>query len=206
MDLGPVKEPDFIRLGFFPSKSTACRRLNKLRRRRRAREIGKLHLDALYDHAHVYWCNRPLKFDNREHEAYVMEVVLAYWPSPARTGYDVDPDIRPDATIEIGGELYHVELDTGSMSRAQVQARMKLYEGCKDTVLVVSLSAARMERMRQWCGLGEVGFFSTIQQVVRDPYGDVWLDHAGGRAGINRPANTAVNEGANGAAAGLATR
>lgn len=160
----------------------------KLARKRQVRDIGRLHLTALYDNPRVYWTRRPVKFDNREHEAYVMEVVLAYWPHPAVTGYDVDPNLRPDATLAIGGETFHVELDAETMARKKVVARLGVYKDCPDNLLIVTLSEARMRRLMGWCKGLDAAFFSTIQQVIQNPFGSIWLDAGGQKFAINKPA------------------
>jgi hypothetical protein len=158
--------------------------------------LGKLHLKALRTHPEDHWCSRSIKLGNREHEAYVMEVCLAYWPHKFLTGAEVDPALQPDATLVIDGKACHVEIDTGTMSREQVQARWKKYEGNKDDKLIVCPDDSRIERAMRWSkALGEHAYFAIIEHVVASPYGRIWTGLDGGKYAIHEGGNEGRHEG-----------
>lgn len=181
---GPFTLRHLLHLGLFPSKQTASRRLWKLKGK--LYQVGKLHLDALFDNKEEYWCRRNIKRDNLLHEAYTMEVVLAYYPCVFMMGADVNQTMLPDATLTIGGNTYHVELDCDTMGRGQMSKRMLKYAGCTDTVLVVCLTESRMKRLMKWWSPLPNAYFSTIRQVVSDPYGPVWTGSDGQIASVEK--------------------
>lgn len=186
LELGPVCLRTMLRVGLFEAKSPACRKLNMMSRRNETKYCNKLLLHAIRDgRSEMFWWNCYIRPDMQLHQAYLMEVVTSYWPCDARTGYETDRDLRPDATL---WNSHHVELDMCTMTRDQLTSLLKRYRNCRDAVLIVTISDARAERMARWVReLAGIAFVSTVKRVIDEPHGKCWLGTDGQMQAIKRP-------------------
>jgi hypothetical protein len=105
-----------------------------------------------------------------------------------RGPYGVDQETLPDREMVMGGVLYKWEFFTGKQSRGQLSGRLKKHEGKGDTILAVCLTARYAATVREVaeCVRDEI-YFSTYEEVLRDPFGKVWRDYDGERAGVQLP-------------------
>ena len=182
----PITAAMLVRLGWFPTKSKALRRLGILVRRGRIRLTGTVCRKPGRPE-HVYCRIRP-KRDSLLHEVLLTEVCLRIDAAEIRRGpRAVDPALRPDAEAFIGGRRFLIELDRGTMGYAQIERRFRTYMGCGDLVLWVCKSAERTEAMRRRAeGMRHVFLFTTLGAALMNPHSKIWIDWAGGRAALPR--------------------
>lgn len=115
----------------------------------------------------------------------VTDFLLCYPDVEFIRGYDVDPRIRPDAELTIGGQRFFVELDTGEQSYRQIASRQRCYAGIKDLLLYVTLSEKRMARLiRHSHAVHAIALFTTLEQVQHDACGEIWTDWTGGKVSL----------------------
>ncbi|MCA9047180.1 MAG: hypothetical protein KDA89_00530 [Planctomycetaceae bacterium] len=134
------------------------------------------------------YCNgwRP-KADHLEHELCLTDFLLKYPTADIVRGPEVDDRIRPDATMQLDGRTFHVELDTGLESHSQVRRRQQLgYTGVEDFVLYIALSERRCEALIRNVhdAAKPIALFATLQTAVRSPRGEIWRDAFGKSASI----------------------
>lgn len=196
------------KIKLFTSSSSVSRRFGVLVAKKRLRSIGRLATSWIDGPSEEYYCNRPLKFDCREHEALVMETVIAYYPHPAVTGSDVNPDYDADFEITMFDNRFYGEADMDEEGKDQIQSHFRRYPGtvdkdgkvktpaCTDQILVVTLDAHRMERLMLWLTfLGPLVYFSTIDKVMAEPYGYIWKGLDGHKYSIMDAVNAGDDEG-----------
>ena len=86
---------------------------------------------------------------------------------------------EPDGTGEAYGIPFSLEVDnTGKMTRKQMQAKWRKYQGVQGFVFVVATDESRMQRLREWaCEFQDVGLlFSTFDRIR---HGRPWVDWSG---------------------------
>lgn len=186
LDQHPVTAAMLVRLGLFPNRNKALRRLRRLVARGRVRLVGTVSRGGGRPE-HVYCRWRP-KADQLLHEVELTELCLRLDAESILRGPLVTvTGLRPDAEVWINGRLYHLELDRGTMSYAQVQLRFRLYEQSRHLVLWVCGSRSRAAGLRsRAAGLRRTALFSTLKEVLADPHGPVWADHGGETAALPR--------------------
>jgi hypothetical protein len=176
-----------VRVGLFPSKNKALKRLKRLVQRKRVRLVGTVCRKAGRPE-HVYCRWRP-KVDHLLHEIELTEVCLRLHAGKILRGpHATDAMIRPDAEVWIDREVYYVELDRGSMSYPQVvRDRFRKYEGCPHLSLWVCPTAVRRDGLRARAErLRHTALFTTLAEALASPHGPIWVDHRGGRAALPR--------------------
>lgn len=125
------------------------------------------------------------KSDQLRHEVLLTDFLLGYPDAEVVRGLTVNDRIRPDAEMVLGGRKFYVELDTGEMNHSRVQQRHAAYAGVQDFLLFVTLSAARMPRLIAGAeAVREIALFTTLEQAMREPRGEIWVDAFGIRASI----------------------
>lgn len=184
-ELGPFCLRHVMNIGLFGSKSAASRKLTTQVNKGRFRFCHKFALEEIgIMRAETFYTNRLIKQGMERHEAYVMEVIMSLWPCYARTGYDVDQRFRSDGDIEKNGIMHRLELDASeNMSREQVQGRWKTYKDCLDSILIITMSPARAERLRKWTDLPR-SLVTTIQALVAEPNGKHWTANDGRKVAL----------------------
>jgi hypothetical protein len=124
------------------------------------------------------YSSQRFKTDNVEHELKLTRVVRL-WGYQCLRGNDVDKTLRPDGTI---GKL-HLEMDTGSMSLPRVEARLRSYIDCEDTVLIITSTEKRMYSILERCSFLSAALLATTYEnalqppskvIVTDCDGDQW--------------------------------
>ena len=119
---------------------------------------------------------RKCKAGDEEHEVMVFEFELI-------TGYRVERDAtagktQADGVTVIDGEKFFIEVDTGKMSRKQMRAKWKRYEGVTDVVLVVCTKEHRMHKLiADAAPVKDIALFTTFDRLrnVAEP----WRDSSG---------------------------
>ena len=148
------------------------RAMNKLVKRGLIHRIGVVETGGRP--AYVY-CRRRIKLDNLEHEVKVTEFLLNF-DMPIDRLNDVDPTLRPDATMHAKGGDYHVELDEGTHSAFNAAKRLEVYQKVNATVLFITTTTARAKNILKRCEfLGDKLWVGLYEKVVADPTGKVWL-------------------------------
>lgn len=122
------------------------------------------------------WTGRPshlcARFFCRPKEAfheYVKTELRLLFPHPFRPGSRT-ADTEPDGWVTIDGQDLAVEVDCGTMSRRQMQAKWRRYETEERDLLVVTVSEGRMQRLR------------AAAETVRDSFVQDAQTAAGGQA------------------------
>ncbi len=186
LDMHPVTAEMLARLGWFPSKAKALKRLRVLARRRRVKQVGTVSRHAGRPE-HV-WCRWRPKHDQLLHEVELTDVCLRLHAERIVRGPHVtDSEVRPDAQLWIGGACYYLEIDRGTSAYSRIAARFRAYERCPHLSLWVCPTEARRDGLRERAGaLRRTALFATSADVLASPHGPVWLDHAGQRAALPR--------------------
>jgi hypothetical protein len=184
----PATAEMLVGIGLFGSRSRARRRLHRLVEKGLLRLTGTVSLGDGRPQR-VYCRCRWLKPDNLLHEVQLSRLCFRVHADEVRRGLkEVDAALRPDAELLIGGRRYLLEFDRGTMGyQVVVQTRFEKYRACRDLVLWVCQTLARMEGLRCRAELlRETALFTTLDLALRDPHAAVWTDFDGGKAGLPR--------------------
>ncbi len=184
----PATAEMLVAIGLFGSKARATKRLRRLAGRKLVRLAGTV---AMSDGRpqHVYCRCRWLKPDNLLHEVLLSRLCFRIHADEVRRGLgEVDPDLRPDAELLIGGQRYLLEFDRGTMSYQVVaKTRFEKYRFCRDLVLWVCQTQARMEGLRKRAEpIRGTGLFTSLEQALREPHAAIWIDFDGEAAALPR--------------------
>ena len=127
------------------------------------------------------------------HEIKLTKALLAVTrtePLRVERGPNVDSRYRADADLFFpGGDIWRIEMDTGSQNYYQVENRWKVYEKCEDLVLVITCRRnidGLMQRAKRYA---EFMHFCYWKDIVADPWGDVLFDLAGERYSLKLSMN-----------------
>ena len=164
----------------FPCRATAYRAVAGLRRQRRLRAIGHALMETT-GRPEIAYCNswKP-KADQLRHEVWVTDFLLCYPDAEIVRGWRVDRHIRPDAEMQLRGQKFYVELDSGEQSHRQVRDRQLAYASVRDFLLYVTLSERRLTGLIKHAeSVRHIALFTTLERVVADPHGPVWVDCQG---------------------------
>ena len=133
------------------------------------------------------YCNswKP-KYDQLRHELLLTDFLLNYPDADVLRGWAVSRRLRPDAEMTVAGFFYYVEMDTGEQSYAQVRRRQARYSGVEDYLLYVTVSPKRLEGLRKnaHSAVERIAMFTTLEEALRDPHGQIWIDCHGERTAI----------------------
>jgi hypothetical protein len=133
------------------------------------------------------FCNgwRP-KYDQLRHELLLTDFLLCYGEADTLRGWAVDRRLRPDAEMTLDGYFYNVELDTGEQTHAQVRRRQAAYAGTDNFLLYVTTSTKRLDGLRKNVhdAVKRIALFTTLDQAIANPRGDIWVDSEGERTAI----------------------
>jgi hypothetical protein len=187
LDMHPMTAAMLVRVGLFPSKNKALKRLKRLIERRRVRLVGTVCRKAGRPE-HVYCRYRP-KVDQLLHEVELTELCLRLHAGKILRGpHATDALIRPDAEVWINGQVYYLELDRGSMSYPQiVRDRFRKYESCPHISLWVCPTDVRRDGLRTRAGsVRRTALFTTLAEALASPHGYIWIDYGGERAALPR--------------------
>ncbi len=142
------------------------------------------------------YCNgwKP-KDSTLRHEILLTDVLMAMNDIEVRRGYEVDKDVQPDAEIWIGKRHFYMEMDTGTMSHWHVKRKwakrymrviQRVREGSPEFLLVVCVTERRLKGLVERSEpVKDIALYSTVERVMSDPWGKVWLD-ANGKEGSLR--------------------
>jgi hypothetical protein len=183
----PATASMLVGIGLFPSRKKASKRLHRLTQRRKLRLLGTVSLkngrpEHVYGRGH--W-----NTTNLTHEVLLTKVCLRIDADAIHRGHgEVDATLRPDAELVIGGQRFCLELDCGTMGYADVlRKRFTKYQACDDLVLWVCPTASRLEGLRRHATMIRgTALFTTLDQVLANPHGPIWVDCDGERAALPR--------------------
>jgi hypothetical protein len=183
----PATAALLVGIGLFPNRKKASKRLHRLAERKKLRLLGTVSLkggrpEHVYGRGH--W-----NTTNLMHEVLLTKVCLKIDAAEIRRGHgEVDASLRPDAELRIGGRRFFLELDCGTMGYADVvRKRYSRYVGCSDLILWVCPTPSRMEGLRRHATMiRSIALFTTLDQVLANPHGPVWIDCDGVCAALPR--------------------
>jgi hypothetical protein len=186
LDQHPATADDLAGLGWFPSPAKAARRLARLAARGKVRLVGTVALKPGRPQ-HVY-CRWRVKADALAHEVLLTRVCLKLHATRVLRGPRVQHrDVRADAEVWVGGRLFFLELDRGTMGHAQLARRYATYAGRPEFVLWVCSTRERREAMRERAeAIRSTALFATLADAVADPHAAVWLDFSGRAVALPR--------------------
>ncbi len=130
LDSHPVTAAMLVRLGWFPSRNKALKRLHRLAARERIRFAGSaLRTGGRPEHVYCRWRPKP---DQLLHEVELTELCLKLHAGRILRGPHVaDRRVLPDAQVWINDVPYYLELDRGTMGYEQVvRDRFRKYRDC----------------------------------------------------------------------------
>lgn len=196
LDGHPVTAAMLVRLGWFPSKNKALRRLDRLVARDQVRLVGTVRRKVgRPEHVFCRW--RP-KADQLLHEVDLTELCLRLHAGRIDRGPLVtDTRVRPDAEVHINGRVYYLELDRGTTGAGKIERdRFARYEVCRHLSLWVCPTEARREALRaRAAAVRHTALFATLADVLTTPHGPVWVDYRGDRAALPREQSRANTPG-----------
>lgn len=183
----PATASMLAKIGLFPNRKKASKRLHRLAARRKLRLLGTVSLrNGRPEHVYGrgYW-----NTTNLTHEVLLTQVCLKIDADEVRRGHgEVDATLRPDAELHIGGQRFYLELDCGTMGYEDVgRKRFTKYRSVDDLVLWVCPTEARREGLR--CRAEMIrgtALFTTLDQALTNPHGPVWSDCDGVTASLPR--------------------
>lgn len=122
---------------------------------------------------------KSCKQDQLEHEVRVTDFALFFRDCPFERGAKVGAT-EADGLLVRHGQRCYVEIDNSAkMTRKQMDAKWRRYAGCDGFVLVVALTEARMQRLRQWAvAMKEIALFTTFDRL-RSGLCEPWIDWHG---------------------------
>jgi hypothetical protein len=178
-----------VRLGWFPNKRKALKRLGRLRARGRIRLVGTVARKA--GRPEYVFSRYRLKADQLIHEVELTEICLRLHAEKILRGTHIaDRHRLPDAEVWINKCLYYLELDRGTMGYAQIDRRFRLYEGCPHLTLWICASVERLESMRRRAErIRGAALFTTLAEAMQSPHGEIWIDFRGDRARLPKEAD-----------------
>lgn len=186
LDTHPVTAAMLVDLGWFPTKNKALKRLGRLVKRGRVRLVGTVcRKPGRPEHVYCRWRPKP---DQLLHEVGLTELCFQIDAGKILRGpHLADDGLRADAELWIGGRLYYLELDRGTMNYAQIARRFRRYQGSPHFVLWVCPTPDRLEGMRRRAeGIRDIALFTTLAEALASPHGEVWQDYQGGRVALPR--------------------
>ena len=184
--IGPVwKGLLHKRLRFFTSRQACDRRIEKLEEDGRLKHIGRARID---DGPKVnVWSNRNIGRPFVQHETDLLLIFYSYWPHAfGLAGKDADPAYLADMDLTIGGKLYRVEMNEETEPHWQIKKRLEGYKDCPNAVLFVTLSPERVPEILTLTDNPRV-YVSTLEQVIRDPWGTHWKNRDGEPGNVAKP-------------------
>ena len=186
LSMHPVTAAMLVRLGWFPTRKKARKRLLRLAERRRIRLVGTV-CRKVGRPEHVY-CRYQPAVSQLLHEVQLTELCLRIDAGTILRGPEAtDERVRPDAEMRINGQLYYLELDRATMGYRQIESRFRLYEQCPHLSLWVCSTQQRREGLRTRAGrLYATALFTTFAEAMASPHGEIWWDFAGGKAALPR--------------------
>jgi hypothetical protein len=186
LTMHPVTAAMLVRIGWFPTRAKALKRLRRLCARGRVRFVGTM-CRRFGRPEHVF-CRWRVKHDDLLHEVELTELCLRLDAGAIRRGpHATDTRIRPDAEVSINGRVYYVELDRGSMGYAQMERRFRLYDTFPHFVLWVCPTPERRDALRARAeGLRHCALFTTFAEALVDPHAAIWLDYGSERVALPR--------------------
>jgi hypothetical protein len=181
----PATAGMLVGIGLFRTVTRSRKRLRRLVGKKCLRVLGTVSLGSGRPE-HVYGRGRGIKSDNLLHDVQLSRVCFKLQVQEIRRGKEVDSYLRPDAELFIGGRRFLLEYDAGTIGyRELIEKRFRKYLACDDLVLWVCPTAARMEGLRRRAELIRgIALFTTLEQVLANPHGPIWVDFDGGRAAL----------------------
>lgn len=183
----PVTAAMLVRIGWFPTRNKALRRLNRLVEKGRIRLVGTVRRKTgRPEHVFCRW--RP-KVDQLLHEVELTDLCLRLDAGRIFRGPRVtDAFVRPDAEVWINGRVYYLELDRATTGAGRIERdRFRKYEGCPHLSLWVCPTEARRESLRaRAAAVRDGALFATLAEATSSPHSSVWIDFDGGRAALPR--------------------
>ena len=175
-----MKEPrtlEMIHKRFFKKYDTAKKYMENLVRR----ELIPPPMHVLWDEddggrpRNVY-CRRDIPHKMRKHEICSCHVADAF----RAHGVEVRVGKLPlfcDRYMELNGIPFHLEIDLGTENQWQLRNVLSKYHGAKGFVLFTTTTRDRLQLAMSLAGeLKENAFFALIADVIREPFGKVWID------------------------------
>jgi hypothetical protein len=176
-----------VSIGLFPNRKKTIKRLRRLAERHKLRLLGTISLKSGRPE-HVYGRGH-WNTTNLHHEVQLTRVCLRIDAEEIRRGPgEVDATLRPDAELLIGGRWFFLEMDCGTMGYADVvRKRFTRYRAYDDLVLWVCPTVIRREGLRRDAiPIRSIALFTTLDEVLADPHGQIWIDCDGTRAALPR--------------------
>ncbi|MGC3970604.1 MAG: hypothetical protein QM775_25695 [Pirellulales bacterium] len=93
------------------------------------------------------------------------------------TGFDVD-DLDTDLILKVDGVRFDVEHDRDTMNRRQMIKKFEKLESCRNDVLWICPTETRVRELAKLAP-NAFHWFTTFEQAVSDPHGDVWANRDG---------------------------
>ena len=131
-------------------------------------------------------CGWRPQSDTLEHEVALTDICLALGGDCVR---GPKTKKRCDAQIVLNNTEYLVEFCTGSMGLKSVESQWATkYAGCENTVLVVTVDEPRRKQLLEVLSRIDAAMYvGLLDDVVRDPFGAIWLDADGAVAAVEKP-------------------
>lgn len=193
----PATAAMLVSVGLFRTKTRASRRLHRLVGKQQLRIAGTACLKD--GRPEQVYCTGQLKADTLLHEVLISQLCFKTFVDEVHRGEgEVDSYLRPDAELIINTQRFLLEIDRGTSSYdAIVQTRYAKYRTCRDFVLWVCPTQARMEGLRSRAGMiREIALFTTVDRALSNPHAPIWVDVDGAAATLPRGGQEVARKGA----------
>ena len=122
------------------------------------------------------YCRRNIPLRMRKHEICSCHVADAF----RAHGVEVRVGTLPlfcDRYMELNGIPFHLEIDLGTETTWQLKKVLSKYRGTRGFILFTTTTRDRLQLAMSLADeLTENALFSLIANVIREPFGKVWID------------------------------
>jgi hypothetical protein len=193
-----------VEMGLFKSYQTAAKALRRMHRKRLIHRIdapeGRSGFEIIPNQRGIQVftaSEHKIQGDTiQSHEIPCSRLLAKYYPyvDVIRGPYWVDQKTLPDREMVKGDVTWRWEYFTGKQDLKQLVKRFKKYEGTSGTILAVCKKARYIQVVKDASqNVRDDIYFSTYEEVMRKPFGEVWQDYNGERIAITIPVEDGVS-------------
>jgi hypothetical protein len=133
------------------------------------------------------FCRRSIPYRLLPHEFKALDVADAFRGAGAEVSLDRLP-LQCDRYMEIDGTPFHIEIDMGQESLWQLRNLFAKYCGVEGFVLFATVSEKQLQIAKRAAeGADEAILFALINDILKDPFGEIWTDTSGKRNSLPKP-------------------
>jgi hypothetical protein len=167
----PATAGQLVRATIFPNEDRARKRLTRLKEKGLIHCCGYVLINGRYE---KLWAKRYVS--KPQHDAEITEIALKLLVEDFIS--NPDDQFKSDYLLKVQGRAFRGEHDRDTKNGRQDRHGFRKYEGCLEDVLWDCPTSARMEELRRQAP-SDTHWFTTYDQVLRDPHGEIWINRSG---------------------------